>query len=309
MPASMTTANQSELRIAINKTQDWFDEVAKDAPPGYRYELFLGPPSPMNRDQIEMRFKVSLDDLPGQRWDTERVFDLDSLYRRGHATVTVTDLFRKALDVLMDSTLGVMHKEIYEQYGEYPNVRIWALAHNVVNRNMRKNEPVPGYVFPKWNAKVAHKEWEANRNGGLRRKDGSMAGVKKVKGASGKKAPSKPKCPKHERTMDFHTEENLWRCNLPDCGIIFRPKVEHLPGHVLLGKGEITMKIVVSKGGPLGVQRDPQQIVLVSDDNVALDVTSIIREISTEMTAELGMNNMVVTARFHDGLKVQVIEQ
>lgn len=180
------------------------------------------------------------------------------------------------IDTYIEEAFRVMNRKAHLKFGDYPNVRVWAMQHT--GSIFPPNEKIPGWVWPKWNSK--HPGMKAVIDGGLKDQDGEIMApakraVKAVQGAIPRKEPKAPVCPKHETRMVFDKTENIWACPETDCKIIFRPKADDRPpGTVVLGKGNVSIK--TDGTGTL---------LFVSDDNVALDISKYVTnaEFSNEM--------------------------
>lgn len=198
----------------------------------------------------------------------------------GHRT-TVPDYMLLGLDpggtanVLRDSATAlrdVMRKTLHDEWGEYPEVAVWASQHT----KHQKGRTIPGFVWPLWNKN--HPSKKALKTGGIVTK-GSEEDVatktKKVvvkKGAAqAKKTVNRPTCPVHKTTdMKFNPIRAVWECAEAGCKLIARPKTDQADGQVILGKGNVELRLVFTDPG---VQ---PRVVLMSDNNVALDVTDFI---------------------------------
>lgn len=90
-----------------------------------------------------------------------------------------------------------------------------------------------------------------------------------------KKTPKIPECPVHDAPLVFEAERGLWHCEqLKDgkkCKVTARPKQEGRDGRLVLGRGKLDLQMVL----PEDINGEPR-FVLVSSDNVALDITDIV---------------------------------
>jgi len=164
---------------------------------------------------------------------------------------------------------------------DYPDVRTWAKAH--LNTHVPYNESIPGWVWPRWNK--AHPGMKALIDGGtesivhpILKSQGArpiVATKRKVVTTKGAviRDPSKvkkPKCPLHtELAMKFDPLRSVWECSEPGCNIIAQPKQDKEQGRVTLGKGEVHLRVFLQEGVA-------PTIALISDDNIALDITSMV---------------------------------
>ena len=67
--------------------------------------------------------------------------------------------------------------------------------------------------------------------------------------------------------MELDTAENLWRCGITDCKVIGRPKNLHDTGDTIIGRGEISLRVLRHDTGEV------DKIVLMAKNNVLLDIT------------------------------------
>lgn len=193
--------------------------------------------------------------------------------------------------------------------GDYPDVRGWAKA-RLTNTSFSDDEPIPGWIWPRWSN--AHPGMKALKTGGVvptgsikdpRTGAKSMTPKKKVVTTKGAviRDPSKvkkPKCPLHtDLAMKFDPLRSVWECVEPTCNIIAQPKQEKEQGRVTLGKGEVHLRIIL--------QEDVKpSIALISDDNIALDITNMVdwEELKTsyeldeilEATKESGLDTISI---------------
>lgn len=78
----------------------------------------------------------------------------------------------------------------------------------------------------------------------------------------------KPECSLHGVKMQFDPAEAKWRCPTPGCTLVKRPKRDSDDKHVVLGKGNVELRYVQVE--------DECRLILISDDNVALDITKFV---------------------------------
>jgi hypothetical protein len=74
-----------------------------------------------------------------------------------------------------------------------------------------------------------------------------------------------PKCAVHETEMEWNPVEQKFRCPETGCGQTKRPKRNGDDVSVIVGKGSVSLRFVATREGVT--------ILLISDDNVALDIT------------------------------------
>lgn len=106
--------------------------------------------------------------------------------------------------------------------------------------------------------------------------------VRTVVGAQSKETIRKPRCQNrvHDEPLEmvYHAEEGIWRCSDPNCKMITRPKDGLSVGKVKLGRGRLDLRVVFKDSG-----EKPSAIFLVSDDNVALDITELVDDMDKFM--------------------------
>jgi hypothetical protein len=119
----------------------------------------------------------------------------------------------------------------------------------------------------------------------------------------------KPSCSEHEVKMQFDPVENKWRCTIPGCNKIKRPKRDDDSKRVVLGKGSVQLRLI----------QDGEQttVILISDDNVALDITKFVdverlienADITTlaQEADELGHYNFTVGSEYGIPMKMNIV--
>jgi hypothetical protein len=70
--------------------------------------------------------------------------------------------------------------------------------------------------------------------------------------------------------MKFSLVRNLWECPETDCNMVARPKNDNEAGTVRIGQGEVELRLVYT-----GEPNSPR-VILMSDDNVVLDITEYV---------------------------------
>lgn len=235
--------------------------VAQNLPPGYTAVFMVAPNKVTGTSlvQLKMMLEEQVEAVVSFEITKEMVDDQES----GIAQI----------DKQVEIAFNTLNIKAAQKFGNYPNIAAWAKKHNIkFNGNILNGNNIPGFVFPLWNKD--NPNVKAISSGGLTDKTTGevMApqkrSVKVQQGAIPKRPVKAPECPKHETRMEFDATENIWECKEPECKIIFRPKADDRPpGTVLLGKGEITMK-TDGKGS----------LILVSDDNVCLDISKYISD-------------------------------
>lgn len=208
----------------------------------------------------------------------------------------IANIIQKAYDAL--------NSEIHVGWGDYPNVRIWAKNHLSINKSEIVHKPIPGFVFPKWNKAFASAhathgtKIAAHKFGGLTEDGAVMSATKRkvkvVPGSTKTRNVKVPECPMHKAKMVFDADENIWNCPEDGCEIIFRPKQEERPlGSVVVGKGATSMKVIRTSGGNGALTK----ILLVSDDNVAIDISNYVTHFQLDNSVPMAPPTIELTIR------------
>ena len=98
-----------------------------------------------------------------------------------------------------------------------------------------------------------------------------------------------PECKEHRTPMTFDHVEQKWHCTYEGCGMVARPKRDADDKNVILGKGNVQLRLIAQDGN--------KSVVLISDDNIALDITAfvdveeIINEFDVEDAAKVASDN------------------
>lgn len=184
--------------------------------------------------------------------------------------------------------------------GDYPDIRGWAKAH--VSQYLPDDKPIPGWIFPRWSQ--AHPGMQAIKTGGVKPiTKGPHMTTKKIVSVKGAmiRNPAKvkkPFCPVHTtKAMIFNSIRSVWECEFSDCKIIAHPREEAEQGRVTLGKGEVTLRMVCQEG-------KAPSIVLISDDNIALDITNLVSV--DEIVSSFQMNDVMRSANVMDNVSIPV---
>lgn len=166
---------------------------------------------------------------------------------------------------------------------DYPDVRVWARAHLISNATL-DGKPIPGWIWPRWNA--AHPGMKALKTGGIEPVGKGSSVVRKVvvKRGTAVRDPSKikkPFCPVHTtEEMIFNPIRSVWMCDEIGCNLVAHPKNEPEQGRVTLGKGNVSLRLIC---GP----ENTKSVVLISDDNIALDITQMVSIEEIEASFEI----------------------
>lgn len=189
--------------------------------------------------------------------------------------------------------------------GRYPFIRLWADRH-ITSVELLFGHPevdIPGFVFPKFRTNGEGTEYPRHGSVTPRRPD-VIGGTelpevdaegdtehskilssihftdtrkieRQIKMAQGKvkikKRPinpdrvKKPNCVKHDKPMEFDAVSQKWRCKVDGCNMVARPKDDENDRSVTIGKGGIQMRLIFHEG--------KATVLLISDNNIALDVT------------------------------------
>lgn len=78
----------------------------------------------------------------------------------------------------------------------------------------------------------------------------------------------KPLCAVHDVEMTHDPRDGKWKCTEPGCTMVARPKRAADDRSLILGKGGLSLRLIA--------QGTDVSVVLISDDNIALDVTGIV---------------------------------
>lgn len=89
--------------------------------------------------------------------------------------------------------------------------------------------------------------------------------------------PRKPKCPVHTVIdMKFNAVRGVWQCSQDGCKMIARPSNESDTDQITLGKGQLHVRVFID---PKNVESTLPTVVLMSDNNVALDITEYVQRV------------------------------
>ncbi len=108
-----------------------------------------------------------------------------------------------------------------------------------------------------------------------------MKSTKKVVTVKGAGKPvKKPLCAVHKKEMRFDPGDQKWRCMENNCNLVARPKRDAEDKSVLIGKGSVSLRVVHD-----GVST---RALLISDDNIALDVTAYVNPAQVQAQFDIG---------------------
>lgn len=214
-------------------------------------------------------------------------------------------------DLLIDTTTELFIRNVVrneELIGKYPFTRIWAdinLQKQKCNLSWNPSEEVPGWVHNYYRKRAVLRQMfpKENYNGGrlyvseeLKQinipvpesnpeKEESLKAIREsirvAKNTKGKKvvrrAPVKgldlskvkaPVCKDHDTEMIYDPVEMKWRCGIQGCNLVARPKRDSDDKTVIIGKGGIQLRLIFHEG--------ERHVMMISDDNVALNVTDFV---------------------------------
>ena len=266
---------------------------------------------------MRYRFRVSYDYR--NRDNTQQIiwraeFEIDEVNMTRYGESEVLEL--------VDRFVMQFAKAIPENItGDYPHIRLWADInhhHNPTGRLFgNPDTPIEGWVFGRYragtNGRYDNLDPLTNVNiegtsidEGKRvptvpkietisdeEAEGLMAATKKkrvVKTSPPKIDPSKiksPMCPVHHEKMTFDPVKYKWKCNAPGCKLTSRPVRDEDDKSVQIGKGETSLRIVATP--------DDFAVLLVSDDNLALNITNMLPNIKVFLDS-LGAIDLARTA-------------
>ncbi len=116
---------------------------------------------------------------------------------------------------------------------------------------------------------------------------------KQIKGGQGVGIPDvrKPRCPDHQREMQYYPEQGIWRCPEQRCTKVGVPKDDSGGTHKrqVLGTGKLTLVI---QDGKLWIR---------SENNVMLDIDSVM----TNFVPYNGLGVAIVELSFSERIELQ----
>ncbi len=279
----------------IASAQSVTARLQKDLKPGYwlTVEVFYD----ARRQQLTIKTGLSLHSSAAIYGEIKTDYELleRSLIEMGEEEY-LTAVLVSSIVLLYDRINGLS----YEEHGDYPHIRTWWLTGGNI---LATNKPIPFHVFPRWNA--FYPDYSAVKSGGVETKNFANAlpfvpnsvGEKMATTPAGPlrkiKRPNavvgnikKPVCPMHKQEMVFDPSEGLWNCPTNGCKIFFRPAMEHDTSQTLIGKGKLTVKHIRPATHLSGVAG---KLFLVSDDNIALDISQYVTLFEYGQTGAVGI--------------------
>lgn len=220
----------------------------------------------------------------GRTFETKEIFSKVSLEQGSE--VEVFDAFEVTVKRLSEENA----KKFWEGHKvDYPDARAWMVVNlKGLLQLLDPATPIPGWAWPKWNN--AHPGQKAVKDGGVvtitlgsdiqihkapsSTESGMAKKFKIVKPVTRQRQVRKPRCPQHNNEMTFNQVDQKWHCTERGCVITATPKREAEAGRVTLGMGKVTARYMLVPDDTL-TDISPR-VVLVSDDNVALDITEFI---------------------------------
>jgi hypothetical protein len=209
---------------------------------------------------------------------------------RNEALARATDLVEVVVGAVYDAIENVINAIPIEIIGLYPFARIWHDSHVSGPKLVWYPKlKVEGWVFSKAymeypkdrgaSEATTLSDYESNEIEPINESD--LKGVLKMaekKKRTVRRAPlpksfdpsnvRPPQCPIHNDNMYFDAVGQKWRCNTQGCRQVARPARDEDDKTVILGKGSLQLRLVAQNGD--------RSVVLISDDNVCLDVTKLV---------------------------------
>lgn len=225
---------------------------------------------------------------PYGTWHSDAVID-HSVYMRSNPLRDVI--------LAVEAAKENLGEYLYQVLGTYPFARLWMMQHLQIN--VSGNRAVPGWAWVRFKSDGAHVGKVALKDSfGLVDKDSAVATQQVAKPKRKvatvkpevKKPPRKPKCPIHTQQMKFDTVRGVWTCETDGCKQIALPKRDRIEGQLLLGKGKVGVRLVYPD------KNEPPRLILISDDNVALDITDIVHQPVQELIDLQGVDELIEDA-------------
>lgn len=112
--------------------------------------------------------------------------------------------------------------------------------------------------------------------------------VRKAKAPIDPSKIKKPLCPLHNAEMGFDKVRGKWKCQEAGCKMSAKPVRDEDDREVQLGKGSTQVRIVATA--------DEIRVLLISDDNLALDITGLIAGGCKQFIYEAGLAELAEAA-------------
>ena len=182
-------------------------------------------------------------------------------------TRDVGGLFTRAVVALKKK----LQEELAKQCDE-PELRLW-LAQNR-EADFMDNSPVPKELRklykdhlnpPPLKRRIVRKTADA-----APKENAESMPVKTSRGVPVKEQKRVHRCPAHKTEMVYVAERGRWKCPEPGCKIVAAPKQETPVGQIILGRGQLDLRVVYPEDG------GKPSIIIIADNNVALDVTDLV---------------------------------
>lgn len=83
-----------------------------------------------------------------------------------------------------------------------------------------------------------------------------------------------PQCREHKTNMKMNIIRGVWECveRANGCPIVARPKQDNEGSNIILGKGKVELRVFYLREDG----RDIQRVMVVTDNNVAVDITDYV---------------------------------
>ena len=163
--------------------------------------------------------------------------------------------------------------------GEYPDDLGKSVAHSDIRGSINMESSDDGFVVPPENnvkppTATAQQHMTFVERDNQEALEKQMATVKKrkvVRKAPVAVDPNKvrpPSCNLHGTPMKYNPVTMVWDCQSVGCNQVARPKRDKDSRDLILGKGDVELRLVQ--------QDDKTTVILISSDNVALDITKFV---------------------------------
>lgn len=234
-----------------------------------------------NSERLTWEIDGSIESPQGERWTRKTSIGEDAINR----ATNVTTLFIHQVTAMTEELINSVPTE---KIGAYPFARIWYDQKKQGRTYLwAPGMDLPGWVFSKAyqtyprdkSVKKETVESIANEENFNEMKEAlKVANTTTKKKRVVKRAPLPPAfdaskvraplCVKHETPMTFDMMEEKWRCTTDGCKVVSRPKRDEDDRNVIMGKGGLQLRLVCQDG--------ERNVVLISDDNIALDITKMV---------------------------------
>lgn len=270
----------------------------------------------INPNQFESIIRTILErEYPAQYFQLQQFYNDSNMqhvykvtFRCGEGTwettIPIADevLAREEPRILTEIVFGRIN-ELIEQIGElvtgkYPLTRIWADKHisGIVPLFLNPSQDVPGWVHnkfrdlnnfptrpgrPEFDVPLFHENCKPSPvstnfgpriNYNVKEIDMATATKKTVRRPTRRAIDpdkvKKPLCNIHQTPMEYDPVGVKWKCITVGCTQVARPKRDEDDRSVTVGKGGLQLRLIA--------QGDDLSVILISDDNIALDITKFV---------------------------------